>query len=137
MTLKPRDKVNLRNRWRGNFRDIDSRFLEPPKNPFIVERANLQALAGRPIDGDDLEFFNCSRWQAWRLLNKKVARECDTLPLELVGDASTFPVLGGDRIKVTTEIYDWINKEFLVLTSNDASSEETADERNFTMQEWV
>lgn len=137
ITPKPRDKANLRNRWSATFRDIDSRFLEQVKAPFIIERPALQALAGRPIDGDDIEFFNCTRFQAWRLLNRIVSREVDTLPIELVGNGSTFPVLSGDRVKITSEIYNWTNKEFFVLTSNDASSEETADERNFTMQTWM
>lgn len=137
INLKPRDKVSIRNSFSANFRDIDSRFLEPRKNPLVVERPQLQALSGRPIDGDDLGFFNTTRWQAWRLLNQIAARACDTLPIEIVGDSATFPVLGGDRVRLTTEIYDWLNKEFLVLTSNDASSEDTADERKFTLQEWV
>lgn len=136
ITAKPRDKTALRNRWKANFRDTDSRFLEPPLVPMIVERLNLQQIVGRPVDGQDLEFYNTNRWQAWRLLNKIVEREVDTLPIEMIGNASTFSVLGGDRVKITTDVYDWINKEFLVMTSNDASSEETADERNFLMQEW-
>lgn len=135
--LKPRDRVALRNRFLAGFRDIDSRFLEPPKTPVLIERLDLQTLAGRPIDGESAEFFNCTRWQAWRLLNQIAARQCDSLPVEIVGNASTFPVLGGDRIAVTTEIYDWVSKNFLVTQSNDASSEETADERNFSMQTWV
>lgn len=135
--LKPRDKASIRNRFRAGFRDIDSRFIEPPKSPVLIERQNLQQIAGRAIDGDDLQFFNCTRWQAWRLLNEIVKRECDALPVEIIGNGSTFPVLGGDRISLTTELYNWTNKEFLVTQSNDASSEETADERNFSMQSWV
>lgn len=134
--MKPRDKPLLRNRYRGGFRDIDSRFLEPPKTPLIIENGALQALAGRPIDGDDYEFFNCSRWQTWRLLNKLMERN-STLPVEIVGNSSTLPILGGDRIKITSEVFNWVNKEFLVTQSNDASSEETADEREFQLQEWV
>lgn len=137
ISVEPLDKVSIRNRFRAGFRDVDSRFLEPPKTPILVERLKLQQLAGRPIDGDDLQFFNTTRHQAWRLLNRITERACDTLPVKIVGNGATFSVLGGDRVRLTTETYDWLNKEFLVLTSNDASSEDTADERNFTLQEWI
>lgn len=137
ITPHPRKKANLRNRWTAVFRDIDSRFLETTRAPFIIQRPDLITLAGRPIEGDDIEFFNCSRFQAYRLLSAIVAREVDSVPLELIGNASTFPVLSGDKVTVTSEVYDYNAKEFFVNRSNDASSEETADERNFSLTSWV
>lgn len=137
ITPKPKDRVNLRNKFSAAVRDIDSRFLEQLPKPMTIERKDLQDLAGRAIGGDDLQFFNMTRHQAWRLLNQIAARECDALPVEITANASTFPVLGGDLIKISTELFNWTDKEFLVLQSNDASSEETADERNFSLQEWT
>ena len=137
IVAKPRDKVSIRNSFSGEFRDLRSRFLEKPLKPFVVEKSNLIDLAGRIISGQDYQLFNMTRWQAYKVLTKFAARECDTLPIDITGNASTFPVLPGDRVTVTSEIYDWVNKEFLVLTANDSSAEETADERTFTLIEWV
>jgi len=45
-------------------------------------------------------------------------------------------VLAGDRVKVDVEFLNWTEKDMLVVESNDLSSEETADERTFVLQEW-
>ena len=53
------------------------------------------------------------------------------------GTADTWPVLAGDRCEIDIEFLNWTAKEVLVLESNDQSSEESADERTFTVQEWT
>lgn len=138
MKLIPRDPLTLRNTWQARFRDVDSQYLEYPIEPILIERPDLIALAGRQIDGEAIEMFNCTMHQGYRMLENWVKRSCDSkFNLDFTGMPETFPVLAGDRVQVDVEFLDWTNKNMLVLTSNDSSSEETAEERPFVMQEWT
>lgn len=138
MRIIPRDPLALRNSWQARFRDVDSQYLEFPIDPILIERDDLIALAGRKIDGESIDMFNCTMHQGYRMLENTVRRSVDSkFTAELTGNADSFGVLAGDRVKLDVEFLDWTNKETLVLTSNDSSSEETADERPFVMQEWT
>lgn len=138
LKIVPRDILNLRNSWQVKYRDTDSQYLEEPIDPIVIERPELMAAAGRRIDGEALNAFNCTRHQAYRTLDQTVKRVADNkYTFDLAGNASTFPVLAGDRVQIDVEFLNWTGKECLVLESNDASSEETADERRFVMQQWV
>jgi len=135
--IKPRDVRNLRNTWQAQFRDIDSQYFERPIDPMLMERPTLIDIAGRKIDGEAIELFNCSHHQAYRTLDNIVRRSVDSkFQLELTGNADTFPVLAGDRVAADVEFTDAAALDCLVLESNDSSSEETADERIFVLQEW-
>lgn len=135
--LVPRDVRNLRNSWQAQFRDVDSQYLEKPIDPMLIERPTLIETAGRKIDGEAIELFNCTVHQAYRTLDNIVRRACDSkYQLRLTGNASTFPVLAGDRVETAVEFRDLSAVDCLVLESNDQSSEDTADERTFLVQEW-
>jgi hypothetical protein len=137
LVIKPRDPLSMRNAWAAHFRDIDSQYLDAPIDPVLIERPELIELAGRKIDGEAIELFNCTVHQAYRTLDNVVRRSVDSkFTAELTGMPDTFPVLAGDRVGLDVEFRDWTDKQMLVLESNDSSSEETADERNFAMQEW-
>lgn len=137
LSIVPRDVRNLRNTWQARFRDVDSQYLEFPIDPMLIERPDLIEVAGRKIDGDSIELYNCSVHQAYRTLDNIVRRNVDSkYQFNLTGMANTFPVLAGDRVGIDVEFLDWEGKDGLVLESNDSSSEETADERTFVVQEW-
>lgn len=136
-SIVPRDVRNLRNVWQAKFRDVDSQYLETPIDPVLIERDELITAAGRRIDGDSIEFFNCTVHQAYRTLDNLVKRAVDSqFQATFTGNADSWPVLAGDRVEADVEFLDWTAKDCLVLESNDSSSEETADERTFTVQEW-
>lgn len=138
VTVTPRDPVSLRNSWQAHYRDIDSQYVEEPIDPVIIERDSLIAAAGRKIDGEAIEMFNSTRHQVYRTLEALVKRSVDKKwDITFTGNADTFPVLAGDRVKVDVEFMNWTDKHVLVTESNDASSEETADERVFAAQEWT
>lgn len=137
LVLKPRDPVNLRNSWQAHFRDIDAQYLDQPIDPILIERPDLIDLAGRRIDGEAIELYNCSVHQAYRILDNVVRRNVDgKFTAELTGMPDSFQVLAGDRVAIDVEYRDWSDKQMLVLESNDLPSETTADERTFIMQEW-
>lgn len=138
VTLVPRDVRNVRNSWTAKFRDVDSQYFETPIDPVLIEREDLIELAGRKIDGEAIEMFNFTVHQAHRVLEQIVKRNTDKkYDVTFTGNADTWPVLAGDRVSVDIEFLDWTDKECLVVDSNDQSSEETADERTFTVHEWV
>jgi len=138
LKLTPRDPLTLRNTWQARFRDVDSQYLEYPIDPVVIERPSLITLAGRQIDGEAIEMFNCTMHQGYRMLENWVKRTVDsTFTAELTGMPQSFAVLAGDRVKIDVEFRDWTDKAMLVTTSNDSSSEETAEERSFVMQEWT
>jgi hypothetical protein len=137
LKITPRDISSLRNSWQAKFRDVNSQYLEPPIDPVLIERTTLIATAGRKIDGDSIEMFNCSVHQAYRMLENIVKRAVDSkYRFEFTGMPQTFPVLAGDRCQIDVEFLSWANKALLILESNDSSSEDTADERPFIAQEW-
>lgn len=137
MQLVPRDIRALRNTWQAKFRDIDSQYLEYPLDPILIERPLMIEAAGRKIDGDSIELFNCSMHQGFRTLDNIVRRNVDSrFQISFTGTADTFPVLAGDRVEVDVEFRDLTAVDCLVLESNDSSSEDTADERTFVVQEW-
>jgi hypothetical protein len=136
-SVRPRDVRNLRNSWQAHFRDIDSQYLETPIDPILIERADLISAAGRKIDGEAIELYNCSVHQAYRTLENIVKREVDSpFQITMTGNADTWPVLAGDRCDADVEFLDWTNKDMLVIESDDQSSEQSADERTFTVQQW-
>lgn len=138
VSLVPRDVRNLRNSWQAKFRDVDSQYLEAPIDPILVEREDLIATAGRKIDGEAIELYNCTVHQAYRTIHNMVKRNTDKkYDVAFTGTADTWPVLAGDRCEIDIEFLNWTAKEVLVLESNDQSSEESADERTFTVQEWT
>lgn len=137
LKLTPRDITALRNSWQAKVRDINSQYLESPIDPVLIERPDLIEIAGRKIDGDAIEMYNCSIHQAYRTLENTVKRAVDSkYRFEFTGMPETFPVLAGDRTEIDVEFLDWTEKPLLILESNDSSSESSADERTFTAQEW-
>ncbi|HEV7700483.1 MAG TPA: PA14 domain-containing protein [Pyrinomonadaceae bacterium] len=138
LTLKPRDLRTMRNSWKAHLRDVDSQYLEEPIDPVLIERPDLIELAGRTIDGEAIELFNCNIHQGYRTLDNIVRRNVDSKwqPITFTGMPETFPVLAGDRTLLDVEFRDLTNIDTLVLESNDSPSESTADERTFTVQEW-
>lgn len=138
VALVPRDPTTLRNSWQVRFRNVDSQYVEEDTDPVVIERPELMAAAGRKIDGDSIELFNCTRHQAYRTLNYLVKRNVDRKwELNLTGNADTLSVLPGDGVAVDVEFLNWTAKQALVVASNDSSSEETADERSFVLHEWT
>lgn len=136
-SITPRDVRSMRNSWQAHFRDIDSQYLETPIDPILIEREDLISIAGRKIDGAAIELYNCSVHQAFRTLENVVKRAVDSpYQISLTGTADTWPVLAGDRCEADIEFLDWSAKDVLVLEANDQSSEQTADERTFTVQQW-
>lgn len=136
--ITPRDVTSLRNSWQAKFRDVDSQYIEYPIDPILIERDALIAAAGRRIGGEAIELFNTTPHQAYRTLENIVKRSVDSKYFfELTGNADTFAALAGDRGTIDVEFLDWTDKAVLALESNDSSSEETADERTFIMQEWT
>ena len=137
VALVPRDVRNMRNSWQAKFRDIDSQYLDTPIDPVLIERPDLIELAGRKIDGEAIELFNCTVHQAYRTLDNIVRRACDSkYIINLAGNGDTYPVLGGDRVEVDIEFRDLDAVDCLVIESNDQPSEETADVRTFQLQQW-
>jgi len=137
MSIVPRDVRNLRNSWQAKFRDVDSQYIEEPIDPILIERPELIELAGRKIDGEAIELFNCSVHQAYRTMDHLVKRLVDSkFQISFSGLADTWPILAGDRIEVPIEFRDEAGRDCLVLESNDLSAEETADERSFVVQDW-
>jgi len=137
LSIVPRDVRALRNSWQVKYRDTDSQYIEYPIDPMRSERPDLIEAAGRKIDGEAIELFNCTAHQAFRTLDNVVRRNVDSkYTFNLTGMADTFPVLGGDRCALDVEFRDWTDKAVLVLESNDASGEDSADERSFVMREW-
>lgn len=137
VTVTPRDLRTMRNSFQARFRDVESQYLEPPLDPIVIERPELIEIAGRKIDGDAVELYNTTHHQAYRTLDNIVRRVADSrFQITLTGMPDTWPVLAGDRVKLDAEFLDETELECLVLESNDASAEETADERTFVMQEW-
>lgn len=135
--LIPRDVTGLRNSWQATFRNTDSQYLEKDLDPIIIERDALIAAAGRKIDGEAVDLVNTNRHQGYRTLDNLIKRAVDSKKFDVLGDADTFPVLAGDRVDLDVEFLQRISVPCRVLESNDASSEETADERRFIMQEIV
>lgn len=137
LSIVPRDVRSLRNVWQARFRDVDSQYLEYPIDAMLIERDALITAAGRRIDGEAIELFNCTVHQAYRTLENIVKRSVDSrYTFTLTGLPDTFKVLAGDRTQLDVEFLDWTSVDTLVIESNDQSSEETADERTFTLQEW-
>lgn len=138
LRIIPRDVLNIRNSWQVKFRDVDSQYLEEPIDPITIERPDLIEKAGRRIDGDSLELFNCTPHQAYRSLDRLVKRTCDRkFDIELSGTADTYKVLPGDPVSVDIEFRDLNAHQMLVVEAFDDSSEESPDERRFYLQEWT
>lgn len=138
LRLIPRDVLQLRNSWQATVRDIDSQYLDKTAEPILIERQDLITAAGRRIDGEAIELYSCSRWQAYQTLAAIVRRAVDPkYAAELTGTADTFAMLAGDAAAVDIEFRSQTNQPMLVIESNDASSEETADERQFVLQQWT
>lgn len=136
--LLPRDVTSLRNSWQAKFRNVDAQYLDEDIDPVIIERPALQDTVGRKIDGEAINLYNANRHQAYRTLNQVVKRAVDPqFGLQLTGMADTYEVLAGDRVTVDLEFLDETDQDCLVVESNDSSSEETADERTFSLQEWT
>lgn len=134
----PRDILNVRNSWQARFRDIDTQFIDFPLDPVLIERRELIDAAGRRIDGEAIELFNTTPHQAYRTLDLAIKRAVDSeISLRLTGGPESYHVLPGDAVRVDLEFLDETNREFLVITANDSSSEDTADERQFEMIGWV
>jgi hypothetical protein len=131
-----RDRRDLRNRWQADFRDLDSQYLEKAYPPVIIEVAELQETQGRVIDGATVELQNTTRYQAEKVLLETVKREVlNDLFCEFDGNADSFPVLPGDLVSVAHNVPNWTAKTFICISAIDKSSEETADERAFILQE--
>lgn len=132
----PRDPTNLRNSWKARFRNVDSQYLDEDIDPLIIERDEMIEAAGRKIDGDAIDIFNCSRHQAYRTLENIVADRVDPKwVIELAGNGDSYPVLAGDQVDVEVEFLNWPAKRCRVQDSHDSSSESTADERRFVLAE--
>jgi hypothetical protein len=137
LKLTPRDITALRNSWQAHVRDVDSQYLESPIDPILIERPDLIEIAGRKIDGETIELYNCNSHQAYRTLDNIVKRAVDSkYRYEYTGMPETFPVLAGDRAEIDVEFLDWTDKPLLILESNDSPSDASADERTFIAQEW-
>lgn len=138
LRIVPRDILSLRNSWQVKFRDIDSQYLDEPSDPILIERHELIEAAGRRIDGEAIDLFNCSRWQAYKILAGLVQRSVDPkYTAEITGTGDSFALLAGDAVSVDIEFRNLNAQPMLVIESNDASSEETADERQFLLQMWT
>ena len=138
LKLVPRDVSSLRNSWKARFRNVDSQYLEEDLDPVIIERDELIEAAGRRIDGDAIDLFNCNRHQAYRTLENFVNQAVDSkFTAEFTGNGDTYPVLAGDQVGLDIEFLNWTAKPCRVIESNDASSEDTADERRFVLQDLV
>lgn len=137
VSVVPRDVRNLRNTWQAHFRDVDSQYMETPIDPILVQRDDLIDIAGRTIDGQAIELYNCTVHQAYRTMENVVKRFVDSpYQISFTGNADTWPVLSGDRVEADVEFLEWTAEDVLVLESNDQSSEQTPDDRTFTVQKW-
>lgn len=139
----PRDPTRVRNVWQCALRDLDSQYFEqlPASDrpaTIMIELPDLIGQAGQRINGDNFDFFNMTRWQGFKLLTAKMSREAlSPEAINLMGNAETYSVLAGDRTKINLEFLNLVNYECLVNTSNDKSSETTADDRDFSLKKWV
>ncbi|MBX7170142.1 MAG: hypothetical protein K1X72_04240 [Pyrinomonadaceae bacterium] len=138
LEIKRRDPTRTRNVWQATCRDLDSQFFDQLIKPIVILRENLIAEAGQRIDGDLFDFYNSTRFQTYRLLTEIVKREAGApSAISLTGNAESYPVLKGDRVKINLELLNLTNYECRVTRSVDKSSETTADDREFSLKEWI
>ncbi|MBX3267106.1 MAG: hypothetical protein KF831_10400 [Acidobacteria bacterium] len=129
------DVLSLANRFIASGRDLDNRYLEPFNPPLEYDLTELQTEAGR-INEQTVPVGNMNRLQALSNLAHYAKLQTAPMVLELEGMPQTFPVLPGDVVTVTHEMFDWAGKEFLVLEATDNSIDAGADNRKFKMLEW-
>jgi hypothetical protein len=128
----------LRNSWQADFRDLETQYLEKAEPPVVVELDELQDAVGRVVSGEVIALENMTRYQAEKVLRFLVKRETEmNIFCSFDALASAFAVLPGDLVTVTHSLAGWTNKTFIVIEATDKSSEETADERSFVLQEWT
>lgn len=126
-----------RNIYRASALDIDSQYLTKMASPISIERANRIAIAGR-IDGEIENFETMSRYQVWYLLEQIMKRECDPdYDYSFTGNWETYKVLRGDKVTLDAEFLDEEDKEFLVWKTRDKSSQDSANDREILLREWV
>jgi hypothetical protein len=131
--------TELRNVWEALFRDLDSRYLEEPLSPVMLEIPELIAAAGnRKIYGEPVDLGNMTRWQARKVLAYIISREvlADVF-IDFEGTARTYQMIAQDVVEVSHSLGDFVEKSFLVTEATDNSPEETADTRIFKLQEWL
>lgn len=134
--IEPLDLTQARNVWQGTCRDIESQYLEQIATPLSIELETLINAAGRRNDGDLLDFHNSTRWQAYRLLEARARRATALNKIRFRGNCETFPVLRGDRVSLNLEFLNLENYQCRVSKAEDLSSEQSADDRQFELQEW-
>lgn len=140
-TLLPPElrRAEIPNRWEIKFRDIQSQYLEQPTVPVALDFPDLQALAGKTIL-QIIDFTqsgltaNMSRWQARKVLTVLANRVINNKRCEFEGTALTFPVVAGDRVRITHANAGWTNKNMLVIEATDLADD--AESRRFILQEW-
>jgi hypothetical protein len=136
-------RAQLPNIYEAKVRCTETRFLEEPVNPIRIEVPELIAAAGgRPIYKtieffDGSKFLNMSQWQTRKVMLHIVSRAAikDCVG-EFKGSALTYQMIKWDLIKVTHSSHEMTAKIFQVIAATDDSPEESADTREFTLQEW-
>lgn len=129
--------TKIKNVYEARFRDRYSQYLDFNRTPVFVEAAELIALAGRPIEGEPLDFPAMSRWQARKILQRIVANELlNDLLADFTGTALTYPVLPGDLayLNLTSAGAEWADK--IIQIQRAVDNNDALLTRSFSVQEW-
>lgn len=133
-------KAEIPNRWEIKFRDIMSQYLEQPTVPVVLEFPSRQIEQSKTItqiiDFTKSNVFtaNMTRWQARKILSVLANRALSNRRCEFEGTALTFPVVAGDKVRITHANAGWTNKEMLVIEATDLADD--VESRRFILQEW-
>lgn len=131
--------TELRNVWEAKFLDLDSRYLEEPLSPLMLEIHELIAAAGnRKVYGEPVDLGNMTRWQARKVLAYIISRAVlADIFIDAECTARTYKIIAQDIVEISHDLGDFEEKQFVALEATDNSPEETADTRIFRFQEWL
>lgn len=135
LRLYRRDVRERPNRLSAKFRNTNTQYLED--DGVFETRDELFDQLGYTVDPGSLSFASMTGSQAQRLIKFNMRRLSDRdLFCELTGMQDSFAVLSGDVVTVVTPKLNNVPKDFLVIVATRESSESTANQRRFTLQEY-
>lgn len=147
------DSLNFRRRdilqsnpitaYEGDFKDLDSQFLEEPAKAIQIETDYLTRKSTENIKVINL--YNTTRWRARKVLQTRMKLEVgNDMLVEIEAKlAKTYPILAGDLIPVTHRKIGEESRNYLVIKAVDKGVQESTrtqttepEGRSFILQEW-
>lgn len=138
-TFSPRftqqELLALPNRYIGDGRDTDDRYLQKFDPPLYYDMPALQAIAGRVIE-ETVAVGNTTRWQGLTNLAHYAKVKTQPIVCQFEGLPQTIGVMQGDIVRVSHPSPNWSFKPFLCIEATDKSVDSGPDNRIFKLINW-